>query len=344
MWILAALVVTALAAKPTTVEEFLAQPVGEHVKQLTGQAFVDYINEHQSFYRAEYSPEAEAFVKARIMNSKYSVKPKDEEVMSHVVRDVDPPASFDARDHWKQCDAIGIIRDQSACGSCWAVAAASTMSDELCVQSNGTIKHILSDTDILTCCVGACGDGCEGGWPIEAYRWMKSDGVVTGGKYRQKNTCQPYAFFPCGIHRNQPFYGDCPQDSWATPRCRKMCQRKYSKSYQEDKHFAKHVFFLPNNETSIRQEIFETGPVIATFDVYQDFSYYRGGVYVHKWGDKTGAHAVKVIGWGSQDGVDYWLVANSWNIDWGENGYFRIVRGTNNCGFEAQVIAGLMKS
>ncbi|EPB67612.1 hypothetical protein ANCCEY_13296 [Ancylostoma ceylanicum] len=56
MWILAALVVTTLAAKPTTVEEFLAQPVEEHVEQLTGQAFVDYINTHQSFYTAEYSP------------------------------------------------------------------------------------------------------------------------------------------------------------------------------------------------------------------------------------------------------------------------------------------------
>ncbi|EYB96050.1 hypothetical protein Y032_0154g3012 [Ancylostoma ceylanicum] len=90
MWILAALAVTAFAAKPTTVEEFLAQPVEEHVEKLSGQAFVDYINEHQSFYRAEYSPEAEAFVKARIMDSKFLAEPKKEEVLADVYGD-DPP-------------------------------------------------------------------------------------------------------------------------------------------------------------------------------------------------------------------------------------------------------------
>ncbi|EYB96016.1 hypothetical protein Y032_0154g2992 [Ancylostoma ceylanicum] len=91
MWILAALVVTTLAAKPTTVEEFLAQPVEEHVEQLTGQAFVDYINTHQSFYTAEYSPKKEKMMKSRLMDSKYLVKPKEEEMSSHVVHDVTPP-------------------------------------------------------------------------------------------------------------------------------------------------------------------------------------------------------------------------------------------------------------
>ncbi|KIH65196.1 papain family cysteine protease, partial [Ancylostoma duodenale] len=199
MWILAALVVTAYAAMPTTwenmndrnnmmhwnSEEFKAQPVEEHVKELTGQAFVDYINEHQSFYRAEYSPERDAFVKARIMDSKFLVKPKKEEVLADVYGD-DPPDSFDAREHWPECKSIGTIRDQSACGSCWAVAAAAAMSDEMCVQSTRRIRVMISDTDIISCCGMFCGNGCMGGWPIAAYKWMQSDGVVTGGKYRQK--------------------------------------------------------------------------------------------------------------------------------------------------------------
>ncbi|EYB95957.1 hypothetical protein Y032_0154g2962 [Ancylostoma ceylanicum] len=325
MWILAALVVTALATKPTTVEEFLAQPVEKHVEQLTGQVFVDYINEHQSFYRAEYSPEAEAFVKARIMDLKYLAKPKKEEVLSHVVRDGELPKRFDARDHWPKCKSIGMIRDQSGCGSCWAVSSASAMSDQLCVQSNSTINPIISDTDILACCGVSCGNGCKGGWPIQAYSWMKRHGVVTGGKYEQKDVCKPYVFYPCGKHKDLPYYGPCPKDSWPTPKCRKICQRKYKISYQEDKHFAKHVYYLPNNETRIREEILKTGPVVAAFNVYQDFSYYKGGIYVHKWGEDTGAHAVKVIGWGSENGVDYWLIANSWNSDWGENGMYHVM-------------------
>ncbi|EYB96019.1 hypothetical protein Y032_0154g2994 [Ancylostoma ceylanicum] len=92
--------------------------------------------------------------------------------------------SFDARTYWPECKSIRMIRDQSECGSCWAVSSASAMSDELCVQSNGTIKLTLSDTDLLACC-DDCG-GCFGGWPSKAYKWAERAGVVTGGKYRQK--------------------------------------------------------------------------------------------------------------------------------------------------------------
>ncbi|KIH57232.1 papain family cysteine protease [Ancylostoma duodenale] len=101
-------------------------------------------------------------------------------------------------------------------------------------------------------------------------------------------------------------------------------------------------YFLPNNGTAIRQEIYKNGPVVASYTVYQDFSHYRGGIYVHKWGKQTGGHAVKVIGCGTENGTDYWLIANSWNTDWGENGYFRMVRGINNCHIEMQMISGVM--
>nr|CDJ88565.1 Peptidase C1A domain containing protein [Haemonchus contortus] len=55
-----------------------------------------------------------------------------------------------------------------------------------------------------------------------------------------------------------------------------------------------------------------------------------------------GYHAVKIIGWGKENGTDYWLIANSWHNDWGENGFFRILRGTNHCGIEEKVSGGLV--
>lgn len=58
---------------------------------------------------------------------------------------------------------------------------------------------------------------------------------------------------------------------------------------------------------------------------------------------QKGGHAVKIIGWGVEDNVPYWLVANSWNTDWAENGYFRILRGKNECGIEESVVAGAPK-
>lgn len=54
-----------------------------------------------------------------------------------------------------------------------------------------------------------------------------------------------------------------------------------------------------------------------------------------------GGHAVKIIGWGVENGTKYWLVANSWNNKWGENGLFRILRGVNECNIEDRVVAGL---
>jgi cathepsin B len=57
-------------------------------------------------------------------------------------------------------------------------------------------------------------------------------------------------------------------------------------------------------------------------------------------GALDGGHAVRVYGWGTEGGIDYWLVANSWNVYWGANGSFKIKRGTNECGFESDFIVG----
>lgn len=72
------------------------------------------------------------------------------------------------------------------------------------------------------------------------------------------------------------------------------------------------------------------------FTVYDDFENYASGVYKATSSKSVGGHAVKLVGWGVDGGVKYWKIANSWNPYWGENGYFRIVRGTNECGIESQ--------
>lgn len=85
------------------------------------------------------------------------------------------------------------------------------------------------------------------------------------------------------------------------------------------------------------------GPVEASFTVYNDFPTYKSGVYHHVNGSSLGGHAIKILGWGVDaiTNTPYWLVANSWNEDWGEEGFFRIRRGHNECGIEASVVAGL---
>ena len=53
-----------------------------------------------------------------------------------------------------------------------------------------------------------------------------------------------------------------------------------------------------------------------------------------------GGHAVKVLGYGVENGVKYWLCANSWNEEWGDQGYFKILRGNDECGIESEGVAG----
>ena len=90
-------------------------------------------------------------------------------------------------------------------------------------------------------------------------------------------------------------------------------------------------------------EIYENGSIEVAFSVYEDFCEYKGGIYQHVTGSYLGGHAVKMIGWGVEDGVKYWIVANSWNEYWGEKGCFRIIRGEDECGIESECVTGLPK-
>ena len=57
------------------------------------------------------------------------------------------------------------------------------------------------------------------------------------------------------------------------------------------------------------------------FTVYADFMSYSGGIYEHVTGGVRGGHAVKIVGWGVEGGINYWICANSWGTSWGDGGY-----------------------
>lgn len=247
------------------------------------------------------------------------------------------PAHFDAREKWGSiCPSLHDIRDQAGCGSCWAVAATACMTDRHCIASNGAQQPYLSAHHMLTCCgLKKCGS-CEGGYPIHGWQMWVDEGVVTGGGFGSVDTCQPYKWAPCQHYGDDKERKCKPQTS--TPQCRDTC--KHGVPFQEDKSFGASAFKVAFSEEAIKKEIFEHGPVEAGFMVYEDFPHYKSGVYSHVTGKALGGHAVKLLGWGEEGGRGYWLAANSWNVDWGAGGLFKIARGQNECFIEDMIFSG----
>lgn len=95
---------------------------------------------------------------------------------------------------------------------------------------------------------------------------------------------------------------------------------------------------MAGNEVALKQAVATVGPVAAGIDgSQQSFMFYKSGLYFEpKCGNTEGDinHAVTVVGYGkTEDGEEYWLCKNSWDTDWGEEGYVRMARNKNNhCG------------
>lgn len=264
------------------------------------------------------------------------------------LRDTPIPESFDVRTAWPECAAItGHVRDQSSCGSCWAFGSTEAFNDRYCIKT-GDATTLFSPEDTVSCCRGAkcaMSMGCNGGQPSGAWKWFTTDGVVSGGDYADMGkgtSCQPYSMMSCAHHVTPPpGMIDCAtiQPEYSTPKCASQCESNYDVTFAKDKHFASSSYGIKGVE-NMQKELMEKGTLSVAFTVYEDFEAYTSGVYVHKTGKSLGGHAIKMIGWGVDNGTPYWTCTNSWNNSWGEQGTFRIIRGQNECGIEGSVVAG----
>ena len=217
------------------------------------------------------------------------------------------------------------------------------MTDRSCIHSNGELKFHYSTQDLVSCCK-SCGNGCDGGDIYSPFVFWLEEGIVSGGLYNSSQGCMPYKMPACEHHvkGNRPSCSDLnPKD--LTPACKSKCESTYGKSYKQDKHFAKKAYILRKNSEEMMYEIMTNGPLEGAFSVFEDFVHYKSGVYHHVAGSHIGDHAIRVLGWGEEIGIPYWLVANSWDSDWGDNGFFKILRGSNECGFEMEMTGGIPK-
>jgi cathepsin B len=218
----------------------------------------------------------------------------------------DLPTNFDSREKWGNC--IHPIRDQGHCGSCWAFGATEVLSDRFCINNQDVI---LSPQDLVSC--NTQNHGCNGGNLPLTWTFLASSGAVS-------DECFPYT---SGNGVVEPCRTSCVDSS--------IPFKKYKSTSVTQ----------PKTIEAIKAQIYHNGPVEVGFQVYRDFLSYTSGIYIHKSGELLGGHAVKIIGWGNENNVVYWIAANSWGPEWGEEGFFRIY--VNQCGISSQAIAGLPK-
>ena len=87
--------------------------------------------------------------------------------------------------------------------------------------------------------------------------------------------------------------------------------------------------------------VLQDGPIVYGLAVTQEFEDYQCfGIFVDKSGDTSQDHAISLVGYGTESGTKYWIGRNSWGTFWGYEGYFRLVRGTNNLGIEEACSCG----
>merc|ERR1712028_303059 len=266
------------------------------------------------------------------------------------------PDTFDSETNWPQCaKVIGDIRDQSNCGCCWAFAGAEAGSDRMCIATNASIMVPLSAQDACFNGGGFMSQGCNGGQISSPWSYLKKGGLfgrkgmVSGGQYQGsgpfgKGMCSDFSMPHCHHHGPQ---GKDPYPAENAPGCpSQKSAPKFStcgsdaaaphNDFKSDKYTYTGNTVTAHGIPAMQAAIMAGGPMEVAFTVYADFENYASGIYHHVTGAQVGGHAVKVVGWGSEGGVNYWKIANSWNPYWGEKGYFRIKFGEG--GIDAQAV------
>ena len=286
------------------------------------------------------------------------------------------PESFNGRKVWGEL--ITPPKNQGSCGGCWAFASTGTLADKFNIQSLGLMNIDLSPAKLILCdkqgkelsvkhpeknpelvaktdVEGRLQSACYGNSLYDAWRYLYIKGTNT-------SKCVPYNQ-TYGKYSNLTKLGSF-DDPYKMPTCSDvtgilgdMCvdftiDINTGEEIGTPARFYRAIHFyaiagIPKDggtEKNIRHNIFVWGPVSSGMKVYQDFYTFDAKNEIYKWngeGPQVGGHAVEIVGWGIENNTKYWLIKNSWGTEWGDGGYFKMIRGINNCELEENVFTGI---
>ncbi|KNC30391.1 hypothetical protein FF38_02670 [Lucilia cuprina] len=215
------------------------------------------------------------------------------------VADAPIPDSFD----WREKGGVTPVKFQGECGSCWSFAVTGAIEGHVFRKTGKLIN--LSEQNLVDCGKEEYGlAGCDGGFQEYGFEFVTNQkGIAVGDKY-------PY------VDKKQ------------------TCSYKNNLKGAEINGFAT---IDPKDEVTMKKVIATLGPLACSVNGLESLLLYKRGIYADEECNKGEVnHSVLVVGYGSENGLDYWIVKNSWDKAWGEEGYFRLPRGNNFCGIASE--------
>lgn len=308
---------------------------------------VEFVRQHNNDKSRTWTAElnqygdmtAKEFKEKILMNSPYVMDNKMQNHNAHkkpIVKLKDTPKSFD----WKGTGAVTPVQDQGFVGTCWAFSTVGNIEGQYYQATNTTMK--LSEEYFVDCdgtadtVLNHADCSIFGGWPYIAYQFATtSGGVPTEESYPYcagTGECYPCMKGPENLCGPPPYYCDREERN-------QLC------SNEKPVAFVKDWRSVSTDETEITSDLYQTGPLSVLLNA-ATLQHYKSGVWDGgKFCNPAGLdHAVLLTGYGNDDtsGIDYWNIKNSWGPKWGEDGYFRIQRGTGTCGMNTAITTSIM--
>jgi len=215
------------------------------------------------------------------------------------------PSSYSSKD----LGLVSPIRNQHQCGSCVAFATMATI--ETCFKKLTNVFGDYSEQQLVDCGYGHnWANGCDG---AQAFSYAK---YAADYKIELAHESQyPYLNLEPNLY--------CPANL-----------PTYNQGARVSGYYYTHV----GDEELMKQMVYEHGAVLTSVLTEGPFMNYAGGVFAGCPAGDASDHAVAVVGYGTDNGEDYWLIKNSWGEERGENGYYRVKRGVGMCGIGKRIV------